>query len=89
MARARPAVEKALAADESIPESHVLLAEILDRVDRRQPGIEQAYRRALELNPSNADAHLAYASYLREAQRYADSLRECHEAVRLDPLAPF
>jgi TolB-like protein/DNA-binding winged helix-turn-helix (wHTH) protein len=89
VARARPAVEKALAADESIPESHVLLAEILDRVDRRQPGIEQAYRRALELNPSNADAHLAYASYLREAQRYADSLRECHEAVRLDPLAPF
>ena len=89
LAHARPAVERALAADESIPESHVLLAEILDRADPRQPAIEQAYRRALELNPSSADAHLAYASYLREAQRYAESLRECREAVRLDPLAPF
>ena len=89
LARARPAVEKALAANESIPESHVLLAEILDRADPRQAAIEQAYRRALELNPSSADAHLAYASYLREAQRYAESLRESREAVRLDPLAPF
>ena len=89
LAHARPAVEKALAADESIPESHVLLAEILDRADPRQTAIEQAYQRALELNPSSADAHLAYASYLREAQRYAESLRECREAVRLDPLAPF
>jgi TolB-like protein/DNA-binding winged helix-turn-helix (wHTH) protein/Tfp pilus assembly protein PilF len=89
LAHARPAVEKALAADESIPESHVLLAEILDRADPRQTTIEQAYRRALELNPSSADAHLAYASYLREVQRYAESLRECRETVRLDPLAPF
>ena len=89
LAHARPAVEKALAADESIPESHVLMAEILYRADPRQPSIEQSYRRALELNPSSADAHLAYASYLREAQRYGESLRECREAVRLDPLAPF
>jgi TolB-like protein/Tfp pilus assembly protein PilF len=89
LAHARPAVEKALAADESIPESHVLLAEILDRADPRQPAIEQAYRRALELNPSSADAHLAYASYLRAAHRYAESLLECREAARLDPLAPF
>jgi TolB-like protein/DNA-binding winged helix-turn-helix (wHTH) protein/Tfp pilus assembly protein PilF len=89
VAHARPAVDKALAADESIPESHVLLAEILHRADPRQTAIEQAYRRALELNPSNADAHIAYASYLREAQRYGQSLSECQEAVRLDPLAPF
>jgi TolB-like protein/DNA-binding winged helix-turn-helix (wHTH) protein len=89
LAHARPAVEKALAADESIPESHLLLAEILHRADPHQTAIEQAYRRALELNPSSADAHLAYASYLREAQRHGESLRECQEAVRLDPLAPF
>lgn len=88
LAHARPAVDKALAADESIPESHVLLAEILDRADPRQTAIEQAYRRALELNPSSADAHRAYASYLREARRYAESLRECRETARLDPLAP-
>ena len=89
VSHARPAVDKALAADESIPESHVLLAEILHRSDPRQTAIENAYRRALELNPSSADAHLAYASYLREAQRYDQSLSECHEVVRLDPLAPF
>jgi TolB-like protein/DNA-binding winged helix-turn-helix (wHTH) protein/Tfp pilus assembly protein PilF len=89
LAHARPAVEKALAADESIPESHLLLAEVLNRAGPRHAAAEQAYRRALELNPSNADAHLAYASYLRDAQRYAESLGECRESVRLDPQAPF
>lgn len=89
LAHARPAVDKALAADESIPESHVLLAEILNLAGPRQSGIEQAYRRALELNPSNADAHIAYASYLRDAHRYPESLRQAQDAVRLDPLAPF
>ena len=89
LARARPAIDKALALDESIPESHVLLAEALHLGDPRQPGIERAYRRAIELNPSNADAHIAYALYLREALRYDQALAEAKEAQRLDPLAPF
>ncbi|MGO8817665.1 MAG: winged helix-turn-helix domain-containing tetratricopeptide repeat protein [Terriglobia bacterium] len=89
LARARPAVDKALALDESIPESHVVLAEALHFADPHQPGIESAYRRALELNPSNADAHVAYALYLRETQRFDPALTEAEEALRLDPLAPF
>lgn len=89
LAHARPAIDKALALDESIPESYVLLAEALHRTDPRQPGIDHAYRRALELNPSNADAHIAYALYLREAQRYDQALTEAQAAARLDPLAPF
>lgn len=89
VARARPVIDKALALDESIPESHVVLAEALHLADSHQPGIESAYRRALELNPSNADAHVAYALYLRETQRYGQALAEGEEALRLDPLAPF
>ena len=89
LARARPAVDKALALDETIPESYVVLAEVLHLADPRQPGIDGAYRRALELNPSNADAHIAYALYLRDAQRYDHALAEAEQAPRLDPLAPF
>jgi len=89
VARARPAIDKALALDESIPESHVVLAEALHLADSHQPGIESAYRRALELNPSNADAHIAYALYLRETQHYDEALTEAEQAPRLDPLAPF
>jgi serine/threonine-protein kinase len=86
---ARPALDKALALDETIPESHVVLAEALHLADPHQPGIETAYRRALELNPSNAEAHIAFALYLREAQRYDQALAEAEQAPRLDPLAPF
>ncbi|MGO8792355.1 MAG: winged helix-turn-helix domain-containing tetratricopeptide repeat protein [Terriglobia bacterium] len=89
LTRARPAIDKALALDESIPESHVLLAEALHLANPRDPGIERAYQRAIELNPSNADAHIAYALYLREARRYDEALAEAETAPRLDPLAPF
>jgi TolB-like protein/DNA-binding winged helix-turn-helix (wHTH) protein/Tfp pilus assembly protein PilF len=89
LAHARPAVDKAIALDETIPESHVVLAEALHFADPHQPGIESAYRRALELNPSNADAHVAYALYLRETRRFNEALTEGEEALRLDPLAPF
>jgi TolB-like protein/DNA-binding winged helix-turn-helix (wHTH) protein/predicted Zn-dependent protease len=87
--RARPAIDKALALDESLPASHVLLAEALHLANPRDAGIERADRRALELNPSSAVAHIAYALYLREAQRYDQALTEGQEPVRLDPHAPL
>ncbi|HEV2417902.1 MAG TPA: winged helix-turn-helix domain-containing protein [Terriglobia bacterium] len=86
--RATQAVEKAIALDPSIPESYVLRAAILSRSNPRRPGIEDAYRRALALNPSDAEAHEQYGLFLRDAGRFNDALRQMHEAVVLNPLSP-
>ena len=89
VARARPAIDKALALDETIPESHVMLAQVLRLSAPHDSGIDGAYRRALALNPSDADAHAAYAFFLRDNQQYEQALAEAQEALRLDPRAPF
>lgn len=85
---ARQAVEKAIALDGSIPESYVLRAAVLSRSDPKEPGIEDAYRRALALNPSDAEAHEQYGLFLRDAGLYNDALQEMHQALILNPLAP-
>ncbi len=86
--RAGQAAEKAIALDPSIPESYVLRAAVLSRSDPKQPGIEDAYRRALALNPSDAEAHEQYGLFLRDGGRFNDALRQMHEALRLNPLSP-
>ncbi len=86
--RARQAAEKAIEINPSIPESYVLRAAVLSRSDHKQPGIEDAYRRALALNPSDAEAHEQYGLFLRDGGRFNDALRQMHEAVILNPLSP-
>jgi TolB-like protein/DNA-binding winged helix-turn-helix (wHTH) protein/Tfp pilus assembly protein PilF len=86
--RARQAVEKAIALDGSIPESYVLRAAVLSRSNPKQPRIENAYRRALTLNPSDAEAHEQYGLFLRDAGRYKDAVQEMHQSLILNPLAP-
>jgi tetratricopeptide (TPR) repeat protein len=45
------------------------------------------YRRALELNPSYADAHRLYAEHLRFQGHFDEALRETRQAEELDPLS--
>ena len=86
--RAGKAVQRAIALDPSVPESYVLRAAVLSRSDPKQPGIEAAYRRALALNPSDAEAHEQYGLFLRDGGRFNDALRQMHEALKLNPLSP-
>ncbi len=50
---------------------------------------ERDFRRAIELSPSNSDAHTLYAIFLGSVGRFSDSIAEGRYALRLDPtLAP-
>lgn len=86
--KAAEAISRGLGADPSIPELYVLRAAVLSRQTPAQTGAEEAYRRALELNPSDARAHGDYALYLRDAARLPEAQREIDQAVVLDPLSP-
>lgn len=57
-----------------------------------QPALEKSYgevKRALELNPDLAGAHLLKGNLLLRASRTADALLEFSEYLRLEPNGPF
>ncbi len=78
---------KALKLDETLDSVHVCLAYALIYYDWDWPEAEKHLRRALELNPSSADAHLVYSSYLNSLGRTQEALSEIRVAQALDPLS--
>jgi TolB-like protein/DNA-binding winged helix-turn-helix (wHTH) protein/Tfp pilus assembly protein PilF len=83
--RAKAAAEKALALNSSLAEAHASLANVkLYSWDFR--GAEQEFRRALELNPSYANAHHWFSHCLVALGRMDESLAETNRALIFDPL---
>ena len=71
--------------DARLPEAHANLAIAKLHYDWDFAGAEQEFKRALELNPSNADIRHEYAHYLMAMGRMEDSAEESRLAVQLDP----
>ena len=76
------AVEK----DDQLPEGHGALALAKLHFDWDFAGAEREFKRALELNPNNADIRHDYAHYLMAMGRMAESEAESKRAVALDPM---
>jgi TolB-like protein/cytochrome c-type biogenesis protein CcmH/NrfG len=87
--KAKAAVAKALEVTESLAEVHNPLAFMKLNYDWDFPGAETEFKRALELNPGNANVHHWYAHYLVVAGRANEALAESHRALELDPLSPI
>ena len=51
-------------------------------------GAEEEFRKAIQLNPSDASAHNGYHAVLSDRGRWAEALRQIETAVELDPLSP-
>jgi TolB-like protein/DNA-binding winged helix-turn-helix (wHTH) protein/Tfp pilus assembly protein PilF len=86
--KARSAAERAIVLDPQQAEAHTSLAYVLHRFDWEWAQAEQAYRHALQLNPSYATAHHWYAELLMVTGRMAESRQEMRAAQQLDPLSP-
>ena len=86
--KAEKAIEQGISSDNTIPELYLMQAVALDRADPRPTGIEEAYRRALELNPNYAEAHEDFALYLRGQQRFSEAVDEVRKGLALDPASP-
>ena len=87
MPKAREAAQKALELDSGLSEAHTSLAWVKYRFDWDWRGAEEEFRRALELNPNNAQARQWYADYLMAMGRFDDALAEMRRARELDPLS--
>jgi serine/threonine protein kinase/TolB-like protein/tetratricopeptide (TPR) repeat protein len=86
--QSRAAAERALQIDPDLPEAHVTLATALSTYYWQFDAAAEHYRRALELNPSYANAHRLHAEYLRFEGRFDEALAEARQGEELDPLSP-
>src|SRR5262249_31383555 len=85
--KARAAVDRALAIDNSLSEAHTTSGAIYQR-ERRWAEAEAEFRRAISLNPNYPTAHHFYAYYSYVKRQFEDAAREISRAHELDPLSP-
>ena len=86
--KARENALKALAIDKDLDEAHVVLGAVLNWYERDFPGSDKEFKRAIEINPGNADAHHWYAFLLINLGRNEAAIEELLTARELDPLSP-
>lgn len=79
---------QALALDPDLAEAHASLAYIKFYHQRDRSGAELEFRRAIQMNPSYAQAHHWFALVLTAMSKPVDSLSEIETAERLDPRSP-
>jgi serine/threonine protein kinase/tetratricopeptide (TPR) repeat protein len=87
MPKAKAAAMHALELDEAHAEAWASLGAVRWWFDWDWSGAEEAYRRAIELNPNYPTAHDGYAMMLSARGRYDDALEQIRKAADLDPLS--
>jgi DNA-binding winged helix-turn-helix (wHTH) protein/tetratricopeptide (TPR) repeat protein len=86
-ARSKALAQKALSLDPEVPEAYFALGTVKRIYDWDWAGAERDFRRAIELNPNYARAHLGYALLLSCLGRRDEALVEIKRAMEIDPLS--
>ncbi|HWS70494.1 MAG TPA: protein kinase [Thermoanaerobaculia bacterium] len=87
MPKAKAAVTRAIEIDEGLAEAWASLAAIRLWYEWDWDGAEEAYRRAIELNPNYATAHDGYSMLLCARGRFDEAIEQIRKACDLDPLS--
>ncbi len=84
--KAKEAAQKAVQIDENLAEAHAVLGWIIYWYDWDWESAEQHCRRALELDPGSADAHMALAHILSGLGRHEEAMTTARRGREIDPL---
>jgi eukaryotic-like serine/threonine-protein kinase len=87
--KAKAAVTKALELDESLAGAHAAQAYIKTYYEWDWSTGEQEFRRALALDPNDADTHHMFSRFLSSLGRIDEALAEVKQARELDPMSPL
>ncbi len=87
--RAEQAALKALSIDDNLAQAHTSLGYIKFFHKRDQAGAELEFRRAIQINPSYAQAHHWFALALMALGRATEAISEMQTAELLNPRAPI
>jgi tetratricopeptide (TPR) repeat protein len=83
--RARAAVATALALDSTLALAHATLGSLYMNYDRDWVRAEEAYLKALEVDPGYPDGYHWYAQFLSAMGRHPEALEQLLHASELDP----
>jgi eukaryotic-like serine/threonine-protein kinase len=86
MPKAKEAASHALAIDNALGAAHASMAYEVFFYEWDWPLAEREFKRAIELDPNNADAHHWYSHYLMSQQRFDESFAESKRGLELSPL---
>ncbi len=84
---ARQHALEALAIDATLPDAHASLAFVRYYGEWNWTGAEQAFRRALQLDPRHTRARRWYALFLAAMGRFAEASQEAEDVLTIDPTA--
>jgi tetratricopeptide (TPR) repeat protein len=84
--KAKVAAQKAIGIEDTLADAHAELGFIIFWYDWDWNAAENQFKRALELDPNDADTHLFYAHLLSNIGRHAEGLAEVKRARELEPL---
>ena len=87
LAKARAAALKALELEETLAEAHTGDGMVRLHFDWDWPGVDRAWRRALELNPHDSDALRLATDYLLFMGQFDAGIAKARLARNLDPLS--
>jgi TolB-like protein len=85
----KAALRKAIELDDGLPGARAALAGERWLTDLDPVGAEREFRRAIELDPNDADARAGYSHVLMNLGQPDDAMRQIERAVAIDPLNPM
>jgi tetratricopeptide (TPR) repeat protein len=83
--KAKSAVQQALKLDDSLAEVQTSVGHISKVFDGDLGKAEQAYQRAISIDPDYATAHHWYSALLNSKGQFNEALKEVQQALRTDP----
>ena len=84
--KARGLANKAIALDETNAEAHVVLAIENHWYEWDWAAADREFKRAIELDPNNGDAHGYYSWFLASMGRNDQAIEEARRLLQMDPL---
>lgn len=87
--KARAAATRALELDQELAAAHAVVGSLHAEYDWDWAGAEQAFARAMALDPSDSAARVWYGQLLSRMGRHTEAVKELQRAREQDPLSPF
>ena len=87
MPKAKDYAQRALTLDPNLADAHIALGAIYFHADWNWAAAEKEFKRAIELSPSDAEAHYLYSVYLAAMGRQDEAVAESAKAQQLGPLS--